>query len=253
MVRPDESTHLMFAAPDGANSRQCGIPRSYNGKATSKGVSHMLGLKAVFSTRTMLAAAMLTFGAAVALAPAAKAQISVNIGIQPVCSYGYYDYSPYACAPMGFYGSGYFYNGIFLGMGPWAGWCYGHGWGGHRFQGDGGGHYHGGGGAAAGRAYASGHAEGGGAGGHEAGAAHAGSPSHAVAARPSESHATARPEAGHAAARPAAGHASAPRATSHASAPHAEATHAGGGGRPNGGGGHPAGGGGGHPRADEHK
>jgi hypothetical protein len=51
----------------------------------------------------------------------------------PVCSYGYYDYAPYACAPYGFYGPGYFYNGIFLGMGPWAGWGYGHGWGGHRF------------------------------------------------------------------------------------------------------------------------
>ena len=34
---------------------------------------------------------------------------------------------------MGFYGPGYFYNGIFLGMGPWAGWGYGHGWGSHRF------------------------------------------------------------------------------------------------------------------------
>lgn len=65
--------------------------------------------------------------AGLALVPAAKAQIVVEIGVQPVCSYGYYDYAPYECAPMGFYGSGYFYNGIFLGMGPWAGWGYGHG------------------------------------------------------------------------------------------------------------------------------
>jgi len=49
---------------------------------------------------------------------------------------------------MGYYGPGYFYNGIFLGMGPWAGWGYGHGWGGHRFGGDGGGSYHGGAGRA---------------------------------------------------------------------------------------------------------
>lgn len=45
---------------------------------------------------------------------------------------------------MGFYGSGYFYNGIFLSMGPWADWGYSHGWGGPRFGGDGGGSYHGG-------------------------------------------------------------------------------------------------------------
>ena len=63
-----------------------------------------------------------------------KAQIVVDIGVQPSCAYGYYDYAPYACAPYGYYGPGYFYNGIFLGMGPWAGWGYGHGWGGHRFM-----------------------------------------------------------------------------------------------------------------------
>ena len=87
----------------------------------------MRGLKTLVSTTALLAG--------LALAPAAHAQISINIGVQPVCSYGYYGYAPYACAPMGYYGSGYFYNGIFLGMGPWAGWGYGHGWGGHRFNG----------------------------------------------------------------------------------------------------------------------
>jgi hypothetical protein len=148
--------------------------------------------------KTLIATAVVFAG--LALVPAVKAQVVVNLGIQPSCQYGYYDYAPYACAPMGFYGSGYFYNGIFLGMGPWAGWGYGHGWGGHRFSGDGGGSYHGDGGRAANRGHYGG--------GHASPAAHNGS---------------ARPNAGHAE----------PRATSHA-APHAEshaapASHAGGG------------------------
>jgi len=96
----------------------------------------MRGLKTLLSTTALLAG--------MALAPAAHAQISINIGVQPACSYGYYGYAPYSCAPMGYYGPGYFYNGIFVGMGPWAGWGYGHGWGSHRFVNDGGGRYHGG-------------------------------------------------------------------------------------------------------------
>jgi hypothetical protein len=96
----------------------------------------MRGLKTLVSTTALLAG--------LALTPAAQSQVSISIGVQPVCSYGYYGYAPYACAPMGYYGSGYFYDGIFVGMGPWAGWGYGHGWGGHRFNGDGGGRYHGG-------------------------------------------------------------------------------------------------------------
>ena len=79
-----------------------------------------------------------------ALQPAASAQISVGVGIgaaPPICSYGYYNYSPYGCAPSGYYGPGYFYNGIFLGVGPWSNWGYGHGWGGHRFDGPRGGRY----------------------------------------------------------------------------------------------------------------
>jgi hypothetical protein len=103
----------------------------------------MRGIKTLVSTTALLVG--------LALAPAAHAQISINIGVQPVCSYGYYGYAPYSCAPMGYYGSGYFYNGIFLGMGPWAGWGYGHGWGGHRFVNDGGGRYHGGAGRMADR------------------------------------------------------------------------------------------------------
>lgn len=86
------------------------------------------------------AAALLTF---TAVTPNADAQISINIGgPPPVCPYGYYDYAPYRCAPVGFYGPGYFYNGIFLGVGPWAHWGYGHGWGDHRFMGPRGGRYY---------------------------------------------------------------------------------------------------------------
>jgi hypothetical protein len=85
-----------------------------------------------------------TTAMSLALQPAASAQISVGVGFgaaPPVCSYGYYNYSPYGCAPSGYYGQGYFYNGIFLGVGPWSNWGYGHGWGGHRFDGPHGGRY----------------------------------------------------------------------------------------------------------------
>lgn len=95
--------------------------------------------------KTLLGAAVLLAG--LAMAPAARAQIVIGFGTPPpVCAYGYYEYPPYACAPYGFYGRGYFYNGIFLGVGPWAGWGYAHGWGGHRFHDYGGGRYHGRGG-----------------------------------------------------------------------------------------------------------
>ncbi len=96
----------------------------------------MRGIKILLGTTALLAG--------LALAPAAQAQLVINIGVQPSCAYGYYGYAPYACAPYGYYGPGYFYNGIFLGMGPWGGWGYSHGWGSHRFVGEGGGSYHGG-------------------------------------------------------------------------------------------------------------
>ncbi|HUD22393.1 MAG TPA: hypothetical protein VMQ60_06080 [Acidobacteriaceae bacterium] len=104
-------------------------------------------------SRVLLGAAALFVTISLASAPRSNAQIvvgvrvpsiGIGIGVQPVCSYGYYGYAPYACAPYGYYGSGYFYNGIFLGMGPWANWGYGHGWGDHRFVGYGGGRYFGG-------------------------------------------------------------------------------------------------------------
>lgn len=39
-------------------------------------------------------------------------------GPPPVCTYGYYDYYPYACAPYGYYGPQWFVNGVFIGVGP---------------------------------------------------------------------------------------------------------------------------------------
>jgi len=95
--------------------------------------------------RSLFLAGTTTLLVPVAFMPAA-AQVTLGVGVgvnPPVCSYGYYNYAPYGCAPSGFYGPGYFYNGIFLGVGPWAHWGYGHGWGEHRFSGGHGGRYNG--------------------------------------------------------------------------------------------------------------
>ena len=57
-------------------------------------------------------------------AMAENPQIGIQIGtplVEPVCSYGYYDYAPYQCAPQGFWGPEYFYGGHFRGSGPWNG------------------------------------------------------------------------------------------------------------------------------------
>ena len=95
-----------------------------------------------FSMRGLLLVVAATLLTSLALVPTANAGVEVTVGINPpVCAYGYYNYAPYGCAPSGFYGPGYFYNGIFLGIGPWANWGYGHGWGEHRFSGGGGGRY----------------------------------------------------------------------------------------------------------------
>lgn len=51
--------------------------------------------------------------------PAARAQVSINVGVAPVCPYGYFDYAPYSCAPYGYYGPDWFVGGVFLGAGPW--------------------------------------------------------------------------------------------------------------------------------------
>jgi hypothetical protein len=60
----------------------------------------------------------------------------INLEVQPNCPYGYYASPPYECVDQGYYAPNYFYNGIFLGVGPWANYGYGHGWGEHRFDGD---------------------------------------------------------------------------------------------------------------------
>jgi hypothetical protein len=51
--------------------------------------------------------------------PKTQAQISVEIGVAPVCPYGYYDAAPYGCAPYGYYGPEWFTGGVFVGAGPW--------------------------------------------------------------------------------------------------------------------------------------
>src|SRR5438309_9271902 len=49
----------------------------------------------------------------------APAQLSINIGPEPGCPYGYYEVPPYNCAPYGYYGPEWFTNGVFIGAGPW--------------------------------------------------------------------------------------------------------------------------------------
>jgi len=44
--------------------------------------------------------------------PAPAAQVAVDIGVAPVCPYGY-------CAPYGYYGPDWFVGGLFIGAGPW--------------------------------------------------------------------------------------------------------------------------------------
>ena len=53
--------------------------------------------------------------------PKSQSQISVgiNLGPEPVCPYGYYDYAPYNCAPDGYYGPEWFVGGHFVGAGKW--------------------------------------------------------------------------------------------------------------------------------------
>ena len=50
----------------------------------------------------------------------AHAQVSINIGAEPDCPYGYYDLAPYDCAPYGYYGPEWFNGGVFIGAGPWV-------------------------------------------------------------------------------------------------------------------------------------
>jgi hypothetical protein len=55
----------------------------------------------------------------IASVPRAEAQIGVGVGIAPECPYGYYDVSPYQCAPAGYYGPEWFSGNVFIGAGPW--------------------------------------------------------------------------------------------------------------------------------------
>src|SRR6266700_3654938 len=50
-----------------------------------------------------------------------------DVGAEPVCPYGYYDYYPYDCVPYGYYGPSFFINGVFIGVGPWYHSYYGGG------------------------------------------------------------------------------------------------------------------------------
>ena len=63
--------------------------------------------------------AVLTAGVALSAVSVAPAQVSIGIGVAPVCPYGYFDYAPYNCAPYGYYGPDWFSGGIFIGAGPW--------------------------------------------------------------------------------------------------------------------------------------
>ena len=51
--------------------------------------------------------------------PKADAQVSVTVGVEPECPYGYYDVAPYNCAPTGYYGPEWFNGEAFVGVGPW--------------------------------------------------------------------------------------------------------------------------------------
>ena len=46
-------------------------------------------------------------------------EVSAGVGLAPDCPYGYFDYSPYDCAPYGYYGPDWFVGGAFIGAGPW--------------------------------------------------------------------------------------------------------------------------------------
>ena len=68
---------------------------------------------------TLLALAAVAAICFMATTPTTQAQVEVNIGVAPVCPYGYYVVPPYDCAPYGYYGPEWFTGGIFIGAGPW--------------------------------------------------------------------------------------------------------------------------------------
>src|SRR5260370_18554235 len=70
--------------------------------------------------------ALLAIFALAAAAPSHAQHVSIGVGIgapvyygpAPVCAYGYYGYYPYAGAPYGYYGPGFFVGGRFIGVVP---------------------------------------------------------------------------------------------------------------------------------------
>jgi hypothetical protein len=44
---------------------------------------------------------------------------SCDVAAAPDCPYGYFDTTPFACAPFGYYGPEWFKDGAFIGAGPW--------------------------------------------------------------------------------------------------------------------------------------
>ena len=66
----------------------------------------------------LLIVAMMT-ATALSAPRAASAGVDINIGVPPVCPYGYFDYTPYNCAPYGYYGPEWFSGGVFIGAGSW--------------------------------------------------------------------------------------------------------------------------------------
>lgn len=69
-----------------------------------------------FKVLALVAFAILCF---TIITPKTQAQVGVEIGVAPVCPYGYYDVPPYNCAPYGYYGPEWFVGGVFIGAGPW--------------------------------------------------------------------------------------------------------------------------------------
>src|SRR6202050_3978838 len=67
----------------------------------------------------ILALAAIAGSSIAATTPKIQAQVGVEIGVAPVCPYGYYDVAPYDCAPYGYYGPEWFTGGVFIGAGPW--------------------------------------------------------------------------------------------------------------------------------------
>jgi len=68
---------------------------------------------------SLLGVVMTIAGLFMGTARNAAAQVSVSIGVPPVCPYGYYEVPPYNCAPDGYYGPEWFTGGVFIGAGPW--------------------------------------------------------------------------------------------------------------------------------------